>query len=260
LNRSFTIFDIRPYRKTSLALDRYFQTGLTSASNLSPEPPIMGVGIHIQGSDDAQWAQKKNGKISLVACCLLEVIPPFHGGLVCDPAPHTKHPQTTHDLHPIMTPSLTTTAFVSGPIDVDIAYFTTHYTPRILAAISSSHSFVLGPAPGIDSLALEFLHAHTDPERVTVYLTEYENKVYRPSLAWHEAAGGKIVVAGIVTNLRDEAMTEASGYDILRYRPEAEAKELYGEMWYPRVSATELNERRRKTRMVLDSGEGKQNG
>jgi len=48
------------------------------------------------------------------------------------------------------------------------------------------------------------------------------------------------------TRQRDEKMTEDSDYDILRYRTEDEAKEFYGSGWWPRVSNTEVNERRRR--------------
>lgn len=49
----------------------------------------------------------------------------------------------------------------------------------------------------------------------------------------------------VTTRERDAAMTRDSDYDILRYRTEAEARELYGAGWWPRVSNTEMNERRR---------------
>jgi hypothetical protein len=60
------------------------------------------------------------------------------------------------------------------------------------------------------------------------------------------------------TRERDAAMTRDSDYDILRYRTEDEAKEVYGSMWWPRVSNTELNERRRRgiTSQVYSADEG----
>jgi len=51
--------------------------------------------------------------------------------------------------------------------------------------------------------------------------------------------------AGVTTRDRDAAMTMNSSYDILRYRTEEECKMLYGDLWWPRVSNTEMNERRR---------------
>jgi hypothetical protein len=50
----------------------------------------------------------------------------------------------------------------------------------------------------------------------------------------------------VTTRDRDAAMTRHSDYDILRYRTEEEAKKMYGSMWWPRVSNTEMNERRRR--------------
>ena len=44
---------------------------------------------------------------------------------------------------------------------------------------------------------------------------------------------------------RDARMTRASDYDILWARTEDEERELYGERWRPRVSATEMNRLRR---------------
>lgn len=53
------------------------------------------------------------------------------------------------------------------------------------------------------------------------------------------------VCEAATTRDRDAAMTRDSDYDILRYRTEEEAKEVYGTGWWPRVSNTEMNERRR---------------
>lgn len=50
----------------------------------------------------------------------------------------------------------------------------------------------------------------------------------------------------MTTRERDAAMTRDSDYDILRYRTEGEAREVYGKGWWPRVSNTEMNERRRR--------------
>jgi hypothetical protein len=64
------------------------------------------------------------------------------------------------------------------------------------------------------------------------------------------------------TRERDAAMTRNSDYDILRYRTEDEAKEVYGSAWWPRVSNTEMNERRRRgiTNQAygVDDGGGKE--
>lgn len=116
-----------------------------------------------------------------------------------------------------------------------------------MSAMDAGDSFVMGPAPGIDSIALRFLIAKgVSPPRITVYLTEYEDQVLRSDLKWFEDLGGLIEVEGIVTGDRDAAMTRDSDYDVLRYMSIEEQQAEYGEMYYPRLSATEKNERRRK--------------
>ena len=59
---------------------------------------------------------------------------------------------------------------------------------------------------------------------------------------------------------RDAAMTAASDYDVSYVRSEEERRELYGCRYRPRVSATELNRRRRaeleEDRAVAGSDEG----
>ncbi|KAF2450088.1 hypothetical protein P171DRAFT_204800 [Karstenula rhodostoma CBS 690.94] len=70
------------------------------------------------------------------------------------------------------------------------------------------------------------------------------------SLPWRTSftsLGVHVVEVGdaITTRERDAAMTRDSDYDILRYRSEEEARAVYGKGWWPRVSNTEMNERRR---------------
>lgn len=60
-----------------------------------------------------------------------------------------------------------------------------------------------------------------------------------------------MLVVGRNHEERDEACTRASHYDILRYRPEEEARQLFGERYWPRISGTEKNERRRKSGVGL---------
>ncbi|KAI5779704.1 hypothetical protein EDC01DRAFT_730908 [Geopyxis carbonaria] len=142
-------------------------------------------------------------------------------------------------------------AFISGLIAPSPTWFATHYAARLTAAIAAGDHFVLGPAPGIDEQALTFLHAHTTPERITVFFTEHESSSpeFRTGrLAWHEAAGGLVRVAGVTTGERDAEATAESDYDVLRYFTEEEARAHYGPDWWPRVSATERNERRRKVK------------
>jgi len=141
----------------------------------------------------------------------------------------------------------TKVAFVSGPIAPPPTYFEKHYENLLRDAIASDYSFVLGPAPGIDTLALRFLVEHgVNPTKITVYLAEFQERTYRSSLEWLEELGGHIHVEGVTTSDRDAAMTRASDYDILRYMTIQEQKAHYGEEYYPRVSATQKNERRRQ--------------
>jgi hypothetical protein len=137
------------------------------------------------------------------------------------------------------------TAFISGPTDPDPEYFSLHYQPAILAALSAGDSFVIGPVPGIDTLALSFLLAQKVPSsRLTVYLTKCESRYHIPRL--EELGVNYKIVEGSITQVRDAAMTRVSDYDILKYRSEKEAKEFYGKNWIEYVTNTELNERRRK--------------
>ncbi|KAJ7715709.1 hypothetical protein DFH07DRAFT_361020 [Mycena maculata] len=141
------------------------------------------------------------------------------------------------------------TAFISGPLEPTATYFEEHYAPRLDAAISQGHSFILGPSRGVDTLALGYLHQHhVPPSRVTVYLNESEAALPKWKRFADElhARGVGVVVAGRGHTERDAAMTAASDYDILRYQTEAECRALYGSKYRPRVSGTQLNEIRRK--------------
>lgn len=141
----------------------------------------------------------------------------------------------------------TKVAFVSGPIAPPPTYFEEHYEGLLRAAIASGYSFVMGPAPGIDTLALRFLvDQGVNPAKITVYLAEFQERIYRSSLEWLEGLGGHIHVEGVTTSDRDAAMTRASDYDILRYMTVQEQMAHYGEDYYPRISATQMNERRRQ--------------
>ena len=142
-------------------------------------------------------------------------------------------------------------AFISGPMDPDGAYFATHYRAAVDRAIQNKHHFVIGSVEGIDTLALTYLlQQGLEPSRITIYLANFEAAI--PTLFSRLAAlGVRTRVVGesgeaVSTGDRDAAMTRESDYDILRYRTEEEAKELYAERWWPRVSNTEMNERRRR--------------
>jgi hypothetical protein len=141
----------------------------------------------------------------------------------------------------------TPVAFISGPVAPPEEYFTKYYPPQLDKAILEGHSFVMGPAPGIDSLSLRYLvDRGVEIAKITVYLAEFEEKTLAERVKWFVDLGGKIKVEGVTTGDRDAAMTRDSDYDILRYMSIEEQKEFYGEKYYPRVSATEKNERRRK--------------
>jgi hypothetical protein len=142
-------------------------------------------------------------------------------------------------------------AFISGPIEADNTYFESHYLPALTAAISRSHSFVLGPSKGIDTLAFRYLlSSGVSPSKVTIYLAIHQH-AWQQRYTSFEAQGGKILVVGRNHEERDEACTRASHYDILRYRGTEEARRLFGQRYRPRISGTEKNERRRKTGVGL---------
>ena len=137
------------------------------------------------------------------------------------------------------------TAFISGPITFPATYFTQHYAARLRAAVVADHRFVVGPAPGIDTIALDFLLVENSvpPSHIAVYLCGFEAVA---DYGRYEAMGVKVVVEGLTTGERDAAMTRDSDYDVLRYMGEEEAREFYGAAYYPRITNTEKNERRRK--------------
>jgi hypothetical protein len=144
---------------------------------------------------------------------------------------------------------VTRTAFISGPLDATDEYFTLYYKDAIDGAIQAGHRFVVGPVAGIDTLALAYLLAQKiEPGRVTVYMAHFEHAM--PDLRRHFEDMGigtkRVGDMGATTRDRDAKMTEDSDYDILRYRTEQEAKTQYGSGWWPRVSNTEMNERRRR--------------
>jgi hypothetical protein len=145
-------------------------------------------------------------------------------------------------------PTTQKVAFVSGPLDPDDEYFATHYAPKIDSAIAAGHSFIMGPVAGVDTMALHYLlDRGVAPTRITVYMAHFEYA----STAWRTqysdlGVNVRDVADAVTTRERDAAMTKESDYDILRYRTEEEAKKLYGTGWWPRVSNTEINERRRR--------------
>ncbi|RDB24644.1 hypothetical protein Hypma_008245 [Hypsizygus marmoreus] len=142
-------------------------------------------------------------------------------------------------------------AFISGPLEPEPTYFDQYYTKRIDEAIVNGHSFILGPSYGIDTIARTYLLARVAPVRIAIYLYEKEAITARRRFKAFEEAGGRVVIAGRNHTARDEAMTRASHYDILRYRTEEECREIYGTQYRRRVSGTEKNEIRRKAGVGL---------
>ncbi|KAF2110853.1 hypothetical protein BDV96DRAFT_650466 [Lophiotrema nucula] len=143
----------------------------------------------------------------------------------------------------------TSIAFISGPIDASDEYFQEHYVPCIETAIQAGNTFVIGPVMGVDAMALQYLLDHNvPPGNITVYMAhfEYQNSSHRAHFEQTGVNVKEVGDLGTTTRDRDAEMTAASTYDILRYRTEEEAKKLYGAGWWPRVSNTEMNERRRK--------------
>lgn len=157
------------------------------------------------------------------------------------------------------------TAFVSGPLDPSDEYFATHYAPKLATAIAAGHTFIIGPVRGVDALALRYLlEKGVEPDRVSVYMAPFEHasSTWRTSFT---SLGVKVVEVedAVTTRDRDAAMTRNSDYDVLRYRTEGEARECYGASWWPRVSNTEINERRRRGDESLEyrgDAEGEEEG
>ncbi|KAE8419678.1 hypothetical protein BDV36DRAFT_250986 [Aspergillus pseudocaelatus] len=142
-------------------------------------------------------------------------------------------------------------AFISGPLDIgrDNTYFHTHYVPKIHAAIERGHRFVIGPVAGVDRATLDYLLAYPiPPSHITIFVTPTENilmgdEFRSRAVNVHVVDGG----SNMTTRDRDAAMTRASSYDILRWRPREEAKKFYGPMYREGyVTNTEMNWRRRR--------------
>lgn len=170
-------------------------------------------------------------------------------------------------------------ALVSGHTDLSAADFATHYVPRIAAALATGHRFILGDAAGVDTQALAYLLsgavAAAHP-RVAARITVYASR--RHTVAALRARGLRVLApdhpslrvertVGVVARKgpdarrwhhiqRDANMTAASDYDILFTRSEEESRRLYGDKYRPRISATELNRRRREELKRLSETQG----
>ncbi|KDR68776.1 hypothetical protein GALMADRAFT_78069 [Galerina marginata CBS 339.88] len=143
-------------------------------------------------------------------------------------------------------------AFISGPLEANEEYFNMHYLPKLRDAVDKGHLFIIGPSRGIDSLSFDYLRKSGVPaSRIRLYLnTSEETRLSRHFKRFEEVGGALVIVKGSHTE-RDEAMTRASHYDILRYRTEEECRALYGASYRPRISGTQKNEIRRNAGIGL---------
>jgi len=118
-----------------------------------------------------------------------------------------------------------TTHFISGHLDLTIPEFMLFYAHRLEKAIHNGDDFVVGDAPGADTIAQWWLAFHIGPEleaKVTVFhmLDAPRNLV---------AAHGFNTRGGFTSDEeRDRAMTEASDADIAWVRP---GREKSGTAW-----------------------------
>ena len=164
--------------------------------------------------------------------------------LMSPPKPRAQAPARTQKPIPV--------AFISGPLEVEPGLFETYYAPRIQKAIKEGHHFILGPARGTDSLTFKFLrNSGVSASRIRVYLNAKENTLIRGEFKRFEEEGGSVVTVKGGHTERDEAMTRASHYDILRYRTEEECRAFFGSRYRKRISGTEKNELRRKAGLGL---------
>ena len=102
------------------------------------------------------------------------------------------------------------TAFISGHLSVTEAEFEEHYQVIIEVAIMSGHHFVVGDAPGADTLAQKYLAKRVSKERVTVY---HAYPTPRNNVGFNTKGNYPS------QNAKDKAMTQASDYDIAWVRP-----------------------------------------
>lgn len=155
--------------------------------------------------------------------------------------------------NPMSQSSQVPVAFVSGHMNITPDQFQTHYLPRIQDALSQGHQFVIGDAKGLDGLVLDYLLAQECAypdirESITVHVSRpYQVEKYQSlgvkTISNAEKHDKKNPRARHLN--RDAGMTRSSDYDILWVRSEAEDRILFGEKWRPRISATEMNRRRR---------------
>ncbi|KAF2429059.1 hypothetical protein EJ08DRAFT_306050 [Tothia fuscella] len=167
-------------------------------------------------------------------------------------------------------------ALISGHIDLTTSELEKHYVPQIDAALQGGHHFVLGDAAGADTLALSYLLSQVLSSsnidlrsRITMYpsrkhnISKFREQGLRvvlpddPNLN-HERTLVVVTKKGPDARRyhhiqRDANMTAATDYDILYVRSEEESRNLYGDKYRPRLSATEMNRMRREELAKLSS-------
>jgi hypothetical protein len=130
--------------------------------------------------------------------------------------------------------------FISGHIDLSEEEFRQHYIPPLELAIAAKDaSFVVGDAPGADTMAQTFLHSH-GIHNVTVFHKGPQPKCNCFPEKWK--------TSGPFTShsAKDAAMTDASDHDILYIRSAEETKQRLGDKYDPSfVSGTQANFNRR---------------
>lgn len=123
--------------------------------------------------------------------------------------------------------------FVSGHLDLTPGEFDEHYKDKINRAVAMGHCFVVGDAPGCDSMAQELLRRLliSDEER-----SRYDYHGYSRITVFHMLESPRNLSSlyfarrdGFLTDEeRDAAMTEASDVDIAWVRPSGSKRHSSG--------------------------------
>ena len=118
-----------------------------------------------------------------------------------------------------------TVAFVSGHTDISPEEFATHYHTKLTDAAIQNHRFVIGHAPGADTMALLYLleDLKVPSNHITIYIysthvdfMEIEKKRFKYlQIPFKEGFSS--------FRQRDSAMTRDSNYDILWVRSPEES-------------------------------------
>lgn len=146
----------------------------------------------------------------------------------------------------------TTTAFISGHMDLSYEQFIQEYESTIYEAYVNGYSFVMGHADGVDTYAREYLlgYPNFDPRRITIYVhfsSKTPAQTRQEEVAKLTALNVNLVQDEYASFTdRDAAMTANSDYDILYIRTPEEMHAILGDKYDPtRLSGTEQNRIRR---------------